>query len=99
MTKEFSVNERNGEYEVLFSVSGTIRLEIKASSLEEAKEKAEAMCDDEDFGLEIDEAEEVTVDFVRKLPPMYRVTREGQIMQVSNLLPNDEPREPDERGF
>jgi len=99
MTKEFSVNERQDEYQVTFRVRGTIHLEIKASSLEEAKEKARSMCEDENFGLELDEADEVDVDFVRKSPPMYRVTREGRKMQVSRLLSGDEPREPDERGF
>ncbi|OJU66195.1 MAG: hypothetical protein BGO05_10130 [Rhizobiales bacterium 63-7] len=96
---DFSVNERAGEYRVPFVVTGSIETTINADSLEEARAKASAMTEDEEFGLELDQADYVSVDYVSACRPMYRVTREGKAMQVSHLLPGDEPRQPDERGF
>ncbi|MDX1222740.1 hypothetical protein GOL85_13505 [Sinorhizobium medicae] len=96
---DFIADERPGEYEVTFSVHGTIHMTIKADSFEEAKEKAAAMAEDEEFGLELDEADDVSAGWVCKTPPMFLVTRGGRSMQVSHLQPGDEPRQPDERGF
>ncbi len=98
-TADFITNERYGEYEATFSVRGTIRITIKAESLEEARSKADAMTEDEEFGLELDDAEDVSLDRVGKTRPMFLVTRDGQSMQVSHLQPGDLPRQPDERGF
>ncbi|MDB5531561.1 MAG: hypothetical protein JWR51_4664 [Devosia sp.] len=96
---DFSVNERANEYEVRFSVRGEIRLTINAESPEDARSKAEAMTEDEEFGLELDDTDEVRVDHVWKTRPMFLVTREGKKMQVSRLDAGDLPREPDDRGF
>ena len=96
---DFIADERPGEYEATFSVRGTIRVTIKADSLEEAKKKAEAMAEDEEFGLEIDEANEVNVDWVERPLPMYLATRDGRPMRTTHPRPGDAPRQPDERGF
>ena len=95
----FIKDELPGEFEARFSVRGEIRLTIKADSLEDARAKAEAMLEDENFALELDEADEVSVDNVWKSNPMFLVTRDGQTMRVSTLQEGDEPREPTERGF
>ncbi|MQX89173.1 hypothetical protein [Sinorhizobium meliloti] len=96
---DFIANERPGEYEATFSVRGTIRVTIKAGSLEEARAKAGAMTEDEEFGLELDEADDVSVNWVGRPLPMFLVTRDGRKMKVSHLQPGDFPRQPDERGF
>lgn len=95
----FSVNQRDGEYELLFRIEGTVGLTINANSLEEAKEKARAMIDEDDFGFELDEVDDARVVKVYKTQPMYRITRNGKRMQTSRLQPGDEPREPDDQGF
>lgn len=92
---EFSKNEKPREYEVRFSVSGKIFVTIEADSLEDARAKAVAM----DVGSDLDEVDDIDIDFVRKSPVMYRVIREGQPMQVSHLQPGDEPRKPGEYDF
>lgn len=96
---DFIADERPGEYEATFEVRGTIRLTIKAASQEEAEAKAETMTEDDEFGLELDEADEVTVNWVSRPLPMYLVTRDGKKMKVSRLQSGDLPRQPDERGF
>jgi hypothetical protein len=96
---DFIVDERPGEYEATFSVSGTIRVTVKAESQHEAEAKAEAMTEEEEFGLELDEADEVSVTWVSRPLPMFLVTRDGKKMKVSRLQPGDLPRQPDERGF
>lgn len=96
---DFIADERPGEYEATFSVRGTIRVTIKAASLEEARAKADAMTEDEEFGLELDEADDVSVNWVGRPLPMFLVTRDGKKMKVSRLQPGDLPRQPDERGF
>ncbi|RVG72469.1 hypothetical protein CN223_27910 [Sinorhizobium meliloti] len=96
---DFVADERPGEYEATFSVRGTIRVTIKAGSLEEARAKADAMTEDEEFGLELDEADDVSVNWVGRPLPMFLVTRDGKKMKVSRLQPGDVPRQPDERGF
>lgn len=96
---DFIANERPGEYEATFSVRGTIRVTIKAGSLEEARAKADAMTEDEEFGLELDEADDVSVNWIGRPLPMFLVTRDGKKMKVSRLQPGDVPRQPDERGF
>ncbi|ASP63358.1 hypothetical protein [Sinorhizobium meliloti] len=96
---DFIADERPGEYEATFSVRGTIRVTIKAGSLEEARAKADAMTEDEEFGLELDEADDVSVNWVGRPLPMFLVTRDGKKMKVSRLQPGDLPRQPDERGF
>ena len=98
-SNEFSVNEREGEFEVRFRVSGYITMTINAQNEEEAKAKAYDMIEDEEFGLELDEADDVGVSSVRKHPRMYRVLRNGKAMQSSYLLAGDRPREPDKYGF
>ncbi|MDE3771556.1 hypothetical protein I7G86_07390 [Sinorhizobium meliloti] len=96
---DFIADERPGEYEATFSVRGTIRVTIKAGSVEEARAKADAMTEDEEFGLELDEADDVSVNWVGRPLPMFLVTRDGKKMKVSRLQPGDLPRQPDERGF
>jgi hypothetical protein len=82
-------------------VSGTVRIAIKADSIEDAKEQARKMQEDEESPnfTELDEVDEIRIDWVRKESPMYRVIRDGETMQVSHLDAGDIPREPDERGF
>ncbi len=95
----FSVNEKEGEFNAMFTVTGTVRMTIHAADLAEAKRKAREMAEGENFEVDLDEADSVTVDHVYKTPRMYRVTRDGGKMQVSRLEPGDLPRQPDERGF
>lgn len=96
---KFKQNERPNEYEARFSVSGYVSVTFKADSLEEAKQKAEAMLDEEEFGLELDELSDVSLDYASKTRPLFLVTRDGKKMQTSWLKEGDEPREADERGF
>lgn len=95
----FVVNQREGEFYARFTVTGEIIVPIKADSLDEAKQTARAMAEDEDFGTELDEAHNVDLGYVYKAAPMYLVTRDGRPMQVSHLKTGDLPRQPDERGF
>lgn len=98
---DFLVDKREGQFDVDFTIRGTIRRTIKAESLEEAKTIAEAMAYDEDSDelLELDDIHDARVDHVRPMRPMYLVTRDGQAMKVSHLQEGDIPRHPDERGF
>lgn len=96
---QFSKNERPNAYEARFAIRGEVLVTITADSAEDAKAKAEAMLDDEDFGLELDDVTDASVDYVWKTPAMFRVTREGRTMQVSRLEEGDTPREPNEYGF
>lgn len=96
---DFVKNERACEYTATFEVRGEVTVTIHADSEAEAKEKAEAMLDSEDFGLELDEVTQADVRRVRKSPPLYLVMKDGRPMQVSRLSPGDLPRQPDERGF
>lgn len=98
----FSVNERDGEYYARFTVEGEIVIRIKASDLESAKAQAKQLLDGDDGDdkfLELDDVNDVRLQYVGKELKMYRVTREGRSMQVARLEPGDLPREPDERGF
>jgi len=95
----FLKNERPGEFEALFSVRGEIRMTIKAESLDDAKAKAAAMLEDENFGTEIDGVDDIEIERVWKSPTMYLVNRAGEVMQTSHLQDGDIPREPNERGF
>lgn len=97
--EHFSVNEQEGKYDAAFDIRGTIRVRIDASDIDDAKSQAEAMLDDQDFGLELDEVDDAEVNYVLACPPMYRVLEDGQKMQVSHLRAGHTPREPDERGF
>jgi hypothetical protein len=96
---DFSKDEKPGEYCVRFKVKGEILITIKADNIAAAQEKAEDMLEDEDFGLELDEATDVSIRHVYKSPAMFRVLRNGKTMQVTRLEPGDQPREPNERGF
>jgi|GEM_PF-3203195 len=80
---DFIADERPGEYEATFSVRGTIRVTIKAGSLEEARAKADAMTEDEEFGLELDEADDVSLNWVGR-------------QDTSNV--SRHPRRPDDAG-
>lgn len=96
----FSVDERANQYEVKFDVCGSIRMTFTADSVEDARNQADAMVQgDDDFGCELDEADEIRVRTPRRHSPMYRVLRGGKKMQVSYLNAGDFPRDPDERGF
>lgn len=96
---KFITNERAGEFDAVFRVTGTIRTTIKAADLDEAKTKAEALTEDEEFGQDIDDVEEVRIGHVSKSPTMYLVLRDGRKFQVSRIQDGDTPREPDENGF
>lgn len=97
--ENFVKNERPTEFEARFRVDGEVRVTIKADSLAEAKAKADAMLNDDDFGLELTDIASIRLSSVWKSPAMYLVTRDGRSMQTSRLQDGDEPREPDEHGF
>ena len=96
----FRQNPREGEYDIVFSIEGEVRREIKAGSDEEANAIADKILDAEydDLG-DLDEIGEIRVRSVRKRGPMFLVTRDGRAMQTNYLMPGDEPREPNEYGF
>jgi hypothetical protein len=99
---DFSRNDKPMEYTAEIEVRGTISIGIKANSQEDAQRQAEAELErmEEEEHIEIDRIDEVDLRRVTKDRPMYRVTRDGKLMQVSHLQPGDLPREPDpERGF
>jgi hypothetical protein len=98
----FSRAEYPGEFYAEIRVDGIMRVTIKAAAEDEALKQAEALADriaggEEEF--EPDDVTDVDVWSVWARPPMFRVMRDGQKMQVSRLAPGDEPRDPDERGF
>lgn len=97
--QNFSVNERADEYEVVFRFSGELTQNIRATSPEEARQSADAFIAAGDFDVMPEEIDDISVWFVRKCPPMYRVIRDGRAMQVSRLQSGDLPRQPDEHGF
>jgi hypothetical protein len=99
--KEFSRNEREKHYTARIQVHGAVSIEIEADSKEDARRKAEAEIERiwNDGYIELDDLDEVEIGHVSKDPPMFRVLREGKVMQVSHLQPGDQPRAPDERGF
>lgn len=98
---EFSRNERENYYTARIQVRGTISINIEAGSKDNAIQQAEVEIERiwNDGYVEINDLEEVEIDHVAKDPPMFRVSREGKVMQVSHLQPGDLPRAPDERGF
>jgi len=96
---DFTKDEKPGEYEVRFRVTGRISMPFVAESKEDAMAQAEKMMDDETFGLDLDAVDDVHVDYIYKSPAMYRVVRNGVKMQVSHLQPGDKPRDPEDRGF
>ena len=99
---DFSVNERAREFRATISVSGAMSLTIDAGSEDEAQEKAEALIDqmeNEERPVELDMVYDIGLDYVVKVNPLFRATRDGRKMQVSRLEPGDLPREPDEHGF
>jgi len=99
---DFSTDEKPTEYNVTISVTGYVWVTINAENLEQAKDAAEKMADkmaEDVFEIDLDEVEDVRVDYVWQPPTMYRVTRDDQKMKVNILSPGDLPREPDERGF
>lgn len=96
---DFLKNEFPNDYDVRYSVEGEINITVKADSLEEARDKAEAQIAGDNLGLEIDVVNSVTVSRVWKTQPMFLVTRGGKIMQVSRLEEGDEPRQPNANGF
>ena len=98
---DFIMDKREGEFDVEFSIRGTISRTIKAADLEEAKSIALAMAHDEDSDelLELDDIRDASVGCVRARRPMFLVMRNGQAMKVSHLKEGDTPRQPDERGL
>lgn len=92
--EDFLKNERPNEYEVRFKVEGEICLTIKAESLEDARAKAQIMADDEEFGHELDQVEDIDIARIWKSQPMFLVTRDGKAMQTSHLREGDLPRKP-----
>jgi hypothetical protein len=95
----FSVDLREGQYEAVFAVSGTVQHTIKATSLEDARAQAHAMIEEvSEIAVGLHD-EDISLDRVRPKPPMYRITRGGQKISASFLLPGDLPRDPDESGF
>lgn len=95
----FIINEKPGEFKARFIVRGEIVRTIVADSADQAREIAEAMADDDDFGTELDAVDDVGVEHVWKTPRMYLVLRGGAAMQVSRLEEGDVPRQPNEQGF
>jgi hypothetical protein len=99
---EFSVNEQAGKYYATLKISGTMRVEIDAESIEDARDQAETKADkvsEDIFDIEIDYVDDVDVYHVQAKPKMYRVMSEGKKMQVIRLDETCTPRDPDERGF
>ena len=97
----FSVNLQEGQYEAIFEVTGKLYHRITADSQKSACDQADAMMEEDSGELDLFDLDgaEVELYSVRKCPPMYRITRDGQAMQVSYLQAGDLPREPDARGF
>lgn len=96
---KFSVDEREGEYRIVISVTAEIRETIKADSLEDARTQADKLLNSDDLGdyvYDVDDAEIVTV---FKSKPMFRAWDGESKVQVSRLEDHHTPREPDERGF
>ena len=93
----FSVNEKPREYTARVSVRGSITINIEADSKADAEAKARAEVDkmwDEGY-VEVDDIDDMDISYLVKDRPLFRVTREGKPMQVSDLQAGDLPRDPD----
>lgn len=95
----FSKDEKPGEFQARFKVRGEVIVTIRAENVDDARAKATAMMDDDEFGLELDDISDISLDHVSKTPAMYRITRDGRKMQANYLREGDLPRDPDDRGF
>ncbi len=97
---DFQAQKKEG-YDVTFSVRGTVCMTIHASSKEEAKQKAQAMAEDDasDELRELHDIDDVSVDYVREKPTMFLIMRDGKPMQTNHLQEGDLPREPLPHGF
>ena len=96
---DFSVNTREGEFDVCVRFIGTLRFTVEAASRAEAEDEAQRMIDAHEIEPGPDHLEQIDIDYVRACRALYRVDRDGTPWQVSHLLPGDLPRDPDERGF
>ena len=90
---------KEGEYNVRFTISGSVSLTVNAGSEEEAKAKVEAILDDEEALCDVDEITDADVSFFGKSPDMYLIRRNGKDIRSSQVLDGDEPREPNQSGF
>lgn len=96
---DFLKDDKPGEYVARFTVTGEVRVTIKAESLDDAETRAWAMADSDEFGHDLDDITDVELDWVDRSPPMFLVTRDGRSMRVSHLHDGDLPRQPDSSGF
>ena len=101
---DFSADEKPRAFEAWIEVRARVRVDIDADSIDDARAKAGKLAANMDMisdpsDVELDVIDNVTVSNVWKSPTMYRVTRDGETMQVSRLMPGDVPREPNARGF
>lgn len=96
---DFPPVDKPTEFDVTFSVEGTVHIRIQAETEAEAIAEAQELADDDEFGTELDDVTHVGKPRAWKAPTMYRVLRDGQSMQVSRTLDRDMPREADEHGF
>jgi hypothetical protein len=97
--EDFSRDEKPRQYRACFYVQGEVWMDIEADSEDEARAKAEAMAEEDGFGTDLDEVDDIDLSYVTKTSPMYRITRDDRAMQVSRLEPGDLPREPRPDGF
>lgn len=96
---DFQRDDQAGEFNVTVRFNGTVRLTVEAADEDEARAKAEAICDRADLDVASDDVDEATVDRVAAKPSMYLITRGGKAIRASWLEPGDLPREPSEGGF
>ncbi len=96
---DFSVNTREGEFDVCVRFTGTMRFTVEAASKAGAEAEVQRMIDADEIEPGPNDLDQIDVDYVCARPTMYRVKRDGRPMQVSHLRPGDLPRDPDERGF
>lgn len=98
---DFSRNERERDYEARVSIRGTITIAVQADSAEGAQQQVDAelaKIEAEGF-VQLDDIDEIGDAQVTKERPMFRVLREGRVMQVTHLQAGDLPRQPNEHGF
>lgn len=96
---DFSRATFPGVFRVEVEVCGTYTVEVKADSLEAAKEQVLDEIDSDDYLPEIEEVYSAEIERAWPEPDRFRVMRDGRKYQVTRLEPGDVPREPDERGF
>jgi cell division GTPase FtsZ len=94
----FERDDHAGEWDVLVSITATVRETVTAETAEEARRKVQAQLDANEIEVFGEDFDDARIETVRAHPVMYWVFRDGQPMRVSHVQPRDLPRKREEVG-